>query len=97
MRVTAKCIMQAFDNKTSTVYYPNQIIENFDTESQLASLKTPMGKYVFTWPGRDSQQSVDEKAKPQKEKKTLTDEQRAALGARLAAGRAAKRAEQAVS
>jgi hypothetical protein len=56
MLVTAKVIAEAYDSKTSEYFYPGTI-EGFDPDSEkgkrLAELTTPLGKYIFQYPGHD--------------------------------------------
>jgi hypothetical protein len=51
MLVKAKCVAQAFDNQGKHLYYPGDVVE-MNSESSLAQLLTPAGKWVFTWDGR---------------------------------------------
>ncbi|HME56820.1 MAG TPA: hypothetical protein VKF63_00660 [Terracidiphilus sp.] len=52
MKVQAKCIAEAWDSTACTMYEPGKGplpggLYEIDRDSQLATLKTPTGKYVF--------------------------------------------------
>ena len=47
--VKARVIAQAFDSMASRMYYPGETVE-IDSANPLASLKTPLGKWVFDFP-----------------------------------------------
>ena len=48
-KVMARVIAQAFDSTASRLYYPGDVVE-IDSAGPLASLKTPLGKFVFEFP-----------------------------------------------
>ena len=48
-KVMARVIAQAFDSTATRIYYPGDVVE-IDSAGQLASLKTPLGKFVFEFP-----------------------------------------------
>ena len=50
--VKAKCVAQAFDNQGKRLYYPGDLVE-IQSDAPLAQMLTPMGKWVFDWPGRE--------------------------------------------
>ena len=50
--VKARAIAQAFDSTAGRLYFPGDTVE-IDPAGPLASLKTPMGKWVFDFPRQD--------------------------------------------
>jgi len=51
-RVTATVIAECYDSKSGARYFPGQTVTNFDLDSQLATLKTRMGRWIFQCPER---------------------------------------------
>ena len=49
IKVMARVIAQAFDSTSAHLYYPGDTVE-IDPAGPLASLKTPLGKWVFDFP-----------------------------------------------
>ena len=58
MKVAAKCLAFAWDSQASKAYYPNagplpDGLYEIDTDSQLATLKTIRGDWLFQYPGHE--------------------------------------------
>lgn len=64
MKVQARCIAKAWDSKACIMYEPGKGplpggLYEIDRDSQLATLKTPTGRYIFEF---DRNSSVTRKA-----------------------------------
>ena len=110
MLVHAKCLAFAWDSQASKAYNPDagplpDGLYEIDTDSQLATLKTLRGDWLFQYPGHVGKPedkpvaavataTIKEvvEAKPDKRKVPMTTERKAQLAAALAKGRAAKKA-----
>jgi hypothetical protein len=113
MIVHAKCLAFAWDSLASKAYNPDagplpDGLYEIDTDSQLATLTTIRGDWLFQYPGHEGRApkpgdkpveavataTIKEvvEAKPDKRKVPMTAERKAQLAAALAKGRAAKKA-----
>jgi hypothetical protein len=112
MKVVAKCLAFAWDSQASKAYNPDagplpDGLYEIDTDSQLATLKTLRGDWLFQYPGHEGRPNPEDKpvaavatatikevveAKVDKRKVPMTAERKAQLAVALAKGRAAKKA-----
>ena len=104
MIVSAECMYPAFDNGKRGVREPYRYtpgpVPGFDTEvAELNNMTTVSGEYIFQYPGHEGK-AAKETEKPaivapvdkRKGKRTMSDEARKAVGARMLEGRIAKKA-----
>jgi hypothetical protein len=111
--VHAKCLAFAWDSQAGKAYNPDagplpDGLYEIDTDSQLATLKTLRGDWLFQYPGHEGRPKPEDKpvaatatikevveakpVKPDKRKVPMTAERKAKLAVSLAKGRAAKKA-----